>query len=354
LKRDRIVIQELIRIDTTMLDLPKALEAQTDALKAMTAMLLEMKTDRNDPYEPGFEIEEENEQRDDPMGELMSAAQNIIAESHESVDNEEAQGEEVVSDAVRKILEQTSPTTDFAENLQEIVSSSFSKITNPTSITLFEELKTRYKVPANCKEIGVPRVNPEIWSGLPQYVKTKDAKAQHLQQHFSKALIAQAKASEQILDLMAKTKDASLQGILQTVMDSAMSIGLGMKELNTTRKQDLKSSLLPEYTALASSQLPVTEYLFGDNLDANLKLLKSTSKIVKSQVPQSRYHPYGRNIKSTQYSRGNLNFRRQSSVRLPQSTGNFRPFQWRPNSPMIRPNQQSPNRFRKPPNQQRQ
>jgi len=333
-----------------MLDLPKAIEAQTETLKAMTSMLLDMRTDRNHSYElENSELEQDV--GDDACDELMSAAQNIIGETNESADKESTLDDDaLVTDEVRKILDQTSPATDFGDNLQDIVSSSFAKISNPASATLTEELKTRYKIPANCKELGVPKVNPEIWSGLPQYVKTKDAKVQHLQQHLSKALIAQAQTAEQVLDLMAKTKDVALQGILKTLMDSAMSVGLGMKELNAARRQDLKSSLLPEYTGLCSTQVPVTEYLFGDNLESSLKLLKSTSKIVKCHSPQPRYHPYGRFNKSNQNVRGHLNFRRQLSVRTPQMIGNYRPAQWRSNSPMFRPNQAYPNKFRKPGN----
>jgi hypothetical protein len=315
----------------------------------MTSMLLEMKAGSVSQCQ---DVEEEL-LNTDPVDEILAAAKNIVGDPNSIPEKSDQDDDSQISDAIRSILEQTSPPLDFGENLQEVVSSSFSKITSPTSLTLMDDLKNRYKVPANCKQIGVAKVNPEIWSGLPQHIKARDAKAQHLQQHLSKALIAQAKTAEQILKIMSQTKDPSLQSVLQTLMDSAMSVGLGMKELNATRKQDLKSSLLPEYAGLSSGQLPVTEYLFGDNLESSLKLLKSTSKIVRAQVPQGRYHPYVRNPrKYNPNTSGNLNFRRQSFVRTPQMTGQFRQQPWRPNSPMLRPSFPNQHKFRKPGQQQ--
>jgi len=312
------------------MDLPKAIAAQTETFQAMTSMLKELRQ----PTRESKSLDEgivDNESQISAMDDILAAAKNY-AEDSAALDQSQAEGEDEVPDEVREILGQTTPQHEYGEKLLEVVATSFSKITNPMSLTLADELKTRYKVPENCRQLAVPKVNTEIWAGLPQAIKTRDAKSQHLQQHLSRALIAQAKASERILELISKTKNAELQGVLKTQMDSAMAVGLAMKEINGQRKQNLKPSLLQEYAGLASAQLPVTEYLFGDNLEASLKLVKSTSKIVKSGTG-FRYHPYGNRPQKSYGTNnaGNLNFRRQSFRGPHQATGSPRQqAQWQP------------------------
>ena len=311
------------------MDLPSALQAQSETFREMANIFKEMTTPPTGDSAMIETVENEN-LMGDPGTEILTAANKMIDEVGLLSSPETSASAEEISDDVREILNQTAPQADFGDNLHEVVAASFSKITNPVTAPLSEELKARSKVPANCKELAVAKVNPEIWSELPQFAKTKDAKAQHLQQHLSRALISQAKTIEKVLQLISTTKNAELQPILKSLMDSAMSVGQAMKEINVNRKTDLKASLLPEYVGLASANLPVTEYLFGDNLEASLKLLKSTSKIVKSTAPTGRYHPYGtRRFRApSEASSSNLNFRRQS-FRSPQMFGNQRP-QWRP------------------------
>jgi len=309
------------------MDLPKALAAQSETFQAMTSMLKQMK-DAADESPPQHEESVGQEESSSPADDLLMAARNYV---EDSTSHDQSQTElDDISDAVREILAQTAPQTEYGDKLQEVVATSFSKITNPASMTLADELKARYKVPSNCKELAVPKVNTEVWTGLPQLVKAKDARSQHLQQHLSRALVAQAKATEQLLTLISKTKNSELQGILKVQMDSAMAVGLAMKEINLQRKQTLKPSLLQEYAGLASASLPVTEYLFGDNLEASMKLVKSTSKIVRSVLPSTRAHPYGGRPNKNYGAgfTGNLNFRRQS-YGPPRTAGNQRPMQWR-------------------------
>jgi len=312
--------------NSTLMDLPKALQAQTETFRQMTEMLKRMSTpEKNESPASGHVEHDQN-----PTVDLITAATNLVNDSASTITRPVDEAGDISED-VRSILAQTTPQTDFGENLQEVVANSFSKITNQLPSTLIEEMKLKFKVPGNCKQLGVAKVNPEIWAGLPQPVKNKDAKAQHLQQHLSRALIAQAKTAEQIMQVISKTKSADLQPILKSLMDSAMSVGQAMNEINISRKYNLKPSLLTEYSGLASSNLPVTEYLFGDNLESSLKLIKSTSKIVKSVAGSTvRYRPYPTPpYRQNSPNPGHLNFRRQSFRSPQQMIGTQR--QWRPN-----------------------
>jgi len=321
-----------IHTDATLMDLPKALQEQAETFREMTNVLKKLSSPetmmagtaefRNDP---GSSVT--------PTDDLLAVANQMLEDPSANNTDKLVECSDDICDAVRSILNQTAPQTDFGEKLQEVIAKSFARITNPESSNLVEDLKARFKVPENCKELGVAKVNPEIWAGLPQSVKNKDAKSQHLQQHMSRALIAQAKTAELIMQLISKTKSAELQPILKSLMDSAMSVGLAVKEINATRKYNLRPSLLPEYAGLASANLPVTQYLFGDNLDASLKLMKSTSKIVKpSTVTTFRYRPYpAQSYRPNLGNSNSLNFRRQSFRGLQPMTGSPRPNQWRNN-----------------------
>jgi len=317
--------------NATLMGLPEAMTAQADTFQLMTNFLREM-TQPLPNCEAQGSISDETAPSDaeiEPGMGILKAANDMIDQTKSDSEVEASSAEvmdvDELPEAVRNILNQTAPPTEYGDNLQAVVAESFSKMTNHHTNTLFEDLKLKYKTPANCKELGVAKVNPEIWAGLPHALKTRDARSQHLQQHLSRAMIAQAKASERVLDLISKTRNAELQSVLEALMDSSMSVGLAMRQINSNRKLSLKSSLLPEYSGLVGAQIPVTEYLFGDNLEASLKLVKSTSKIVRSSIPMTRYHPYGNRQFRPTTPNGNLNWRRQSFRSPQQMTGIPRP-----------------------------
>jgi len=313
--------------NSTLMDLPRALQAQTETFREMTSMLKNLHSPGEKEKLTDVQVADEPK---DPSTDLITAAGDLLDNSMNTSTSVMEDTDEV-SEAVRCILAQTMPQTDYGENLKDVVASSFSKIANPLPAGLLEDMKAKFKVPGNCKELGVAKVNPEIWAGLPQNVKNKDAKSQHLQQHLSRALVAQARTAEQVMSLLQKTKLPELQPILKSLMDSAMSVGQAVNEVNVSRKYTLKPSLLPEYSGLASAGLPVTEFLFGDNLESSLKLLKSTSKIVKP-ASVTRYHPYQRQqFRSSPHSANHLNFQRQSFRPPRQMTGTPMRSQWRPN-----------------------
>ncbi|CAG7833104.1 unnamed protein product [Allacma fusca] len=66
---------------------------------------------------------------------------------------------------------------------------------------------------------------------------------------------------------------------------------------------------------MCSRATPVTEYLFGDNLDADLKAVVNTNRLVKPPVmPSRRFHPYRSkgHWKGQGSSKGPLNWGRDS------------------------------------------
>ncbi|XP_035701187.1 uncharacterized protein LOC118433382 [Folsomia candida] len=94
--------------------------------------------------------------------------------------------------------------------------------------------------------------------------------------------------------------------ILKLAIDGGNILGDQLQASNMKRRQEVKKLINPEYSAICNKQLPVSEYLFGDNLSETLKTSKAASTVIRSSMTRTtRFRPYN-------FSRntGNLNFQR--------------------------------------------
>ena len=100
--------------------------------------------------------------------------------------------------------------------------------------------------------------------------------------------------------------------IITDTLDGAQALGVAFKEINTRRRFDIKPSLDWEYKGICSHNVPVTEFLFGDNLVESLKSTKSVAGVMKSVVSEKRFQsrPSPYNFNNNNNFRGNLNQRR--------------------------------------------
>jgi len=191
-------------------------------------------------------------------------------------------------------------------------------------------LKT-YKVPSNCELLGVPRVNPEIWNNpaFENQLKSSDAKLQLTQLALSRALVCMAKTADFLYETETKIEPVVRQTVVRSLVDAAASLGNAMRGINNQRKNQMKVAFTAESKALCSTQNKVTKFLFGDDLEKELKLGKSSSKILKGPTPSPRYKPYYRSNTRGSYS-GSLNgrapFRGRGGNRRPyRRTNQFQP-----------------------------
>ena len=78
-------------------------------------------------------------------------------------------------------------------------------------------------------------------------------------------------------------------------MDSARCIGQAQRELSFRRRNELKSAI-PALAPLCSADVPVTEFLFGDKLEEDLKAAQVAAKLVVKPPfvsrASNRYQPY--------------------------------------------------------------
>jgi len=97
---------------------------------------------------------------------------------------------------------------------------------------------------------------------------------------------------------------------MQLVKNGSNLLGQGFQEINARRKLEIKPHLAQEYASICGAKENTTEYLFGDNLEEQLKKSKSASDLVRkfsNRYPAARARPYER-----VQAHGSLNFNRPS------------------------------------------
>jgi DNA-binding PucR family transcriptional regulator len=149
------------------------------------------------------------------------------------------------------ILDSQDGPEEFGEPLSEKVAAFFGKIPNQTlTKENMQRLREMYKVPINGKILGVPKVNPDIWTNLPHAIKQSDARYQFQQQYLSRAIVDQAEIADRLIKEGKTVPKEMSEYLLKATMDNATMIRVAQRELNAKRKAGIKSSVLPEYGAI--------------------------------------------------------------------------------------------------------
>ncbi len=202
---------------------------------------------------------------------------------------------------------------DFGPEITASVASSFLKTVNrPLSKESKSKLCEGIKIPTNCKEFASPKVNPEIWKMLPSNAKLSDVKHQQNQQ----ALATGLSAFSIIADLIISKKSEMPKEIVSTVVklsiDAANILGDQLQQQNFKRKMEIKKYLNSDYAGICSTQIPQSEWLFGDDINERLKTSKATSNLIKNTGIRgaTRFHPYNKSGPVRQSSSGSLNYNR--------------------------------------------
>ena len=134
-------------------------------------------------------------------------------------------------------------------------------------------------MPQNCDKVNVPRVNGEIWHKLKEnkVLKNRDLRFMNIQ----RAIVGGAAAVISIMQALtdgSKTPNQSVTNpaeLFKTGIHALELLGHANYELSIRRKESMRPVLKQEYaTALCGSDLPVTQFLFGDDLSKALREAK--------------------------------------------------------------------------------
>ena len=152
-----------------------------------------------------------------------------------------------------------------------------------------KETCEKHKRPSNVEQPVVPKVNPEIWGILDHNTKSADLKLQRKQKMLIKAVNALACSC----DTCVGSKSQELKNLIKNPSD-AMSLNMKVvHEISLERRSRILSSpnVNKKYRKL-STDLPVTDFLFGNDLKAVLSSFDSTSKLGSNYVQSSRGKKY--------------------------------------------------------------
>ena len=133
--------------------------------------------------------------------------------------------------------------------------------------------------PKNCTRLDVVRVNDGIFNNLGKEIKTNDVLGQKVQRPIIKGVTIMV----QIKDMLMNGKQSEIdRNKVSTLLNDAIALVKdGSHELDLRRRSVLKDQLKPEYRSLASEFSPVTELLFGEELENQLTRLRNLTKLLQ-------------------------------------------------------------------------
>ena len=134
-----------------------------------------------------------------------------------------------------------------------------------------KELSAKYLVPGNCKRLEVPVVNREMWTALKDK-QEGDLAMQAIQKHLKTALVPNLMALE-----IYKNKGDQTQ-IPQLLKDGFKILANGICQCNRKRKALIKPGIPAKYRKVCNLDIPITENLFGDDIDSRVDEIERQEK----------------------------------------------------------------------------
>ena len=142
-----------------------------------------------------------------------------------------------------------------------------------------KDLYEKYKTPANCKYLCVPKVNLELWHDLSKEPKSEDRGLQELQNGI-------VKASQPIIQLfdsaLKARKDKSSMDpnvLLPLLTDTVTFLGHASFLTCLKRREFLKTEIAKPYQSVCNRSNAITTFLFGDELPKHIKEIGEVNKI---------------------------------------------------------------------------
>jgi len=204
------------------------------------------------------------------------------------------------------VLDDIAQSLDEAERTAAPVSEKLANVASKRWLHKLSDDQLKAKVekyhrPVNCGKIVVPKVNEEIWSKLPRPARGKDLKFSRLQTNMTKVGHIAVKSTEMLLQLKAKVDSSFAEEFKELVVmttDAIALLGHASFELSQIRREEIKPNLHKDYGDLCSANVPVTELLFGDELQTQLTHIRATNKIssTTSSSHPLRHTYYGQNL----------------------------------------------------------
>ena len=250
-------------------------------------------------------------------------ADDSTPEGIESVVNNDSHnnGEDHTGSQVQEedlLLAEIAQAMDEAEKTAPNISDQLAKIINSRWLnklsdeSLHEKLDAHLR-PANCDRLITPKVNPEIWGRLDKETHAKDIKLSYLQSNLTAVGNVMSKTTDMLLQARADKNRVDVETIIRMNMDAIAIMGHTTYNLAQRRSDVIRPTLNKDYATLCASHVPVTTFLFGDELQTQLNHIRASNKTknTASASYTSQKRPY-------------------TQGQVPARLGSYKPFLWKP------------------------
>ena len=151
-----------------------------------------------------------------------------------------------------------------------------------------DEIITRYKLPSNCEKLAPPMVNPEIWNDIAKKAQTYDRFLRDIQSLLATRIIPIIKLAEILKGQIKNNKEAK-----QMISDAVTLIGQAQFNLSLRRRYMIRPQLKKKYSNLCGVNTPITSFLFGDDIQKEIKKCDTSMSIAKDQYGNQFNSQYG-------------------------------------------------------------
>ena len=160
---------------------------------------------------------------------------------------------------------------------------------------LLEAKMQKYKRPKNC-EYFVPKVNGEMWSCLDHSARSEDIRSQKRQEVIATAVNVIAGMAQDCMTGKLTNNDVLLEGLT----DAAGLMLKVMHDIAIDRRRKIVSgsNIDRKYKKLASANIKVTQFLFGDDIKGACAEIDTSSKLGSGFTRSARgrkFFPGGKN-----------------------------------------------------------
>lgn len=130
----------------------------------------------------------------------------------------------------------------------------------------------RHLLPENCTKMAVPKMNKCIFNlkSFSEFQTRNERNLYNTQQTLLSATSAIIEVVEKILQSDEGKKPLNSKDVVMNCLDAITLLGSVNTDLNNKRKQNVRTSLNPQYRDLCNPSRPCNEFLLGDDLQKGM------------------------------------------------------------------------------------
>ena len=125
-----------------------------------------------------------------------------------------------------------------------------------------------------------PTSESKIWARIDHNAKQLDLRASSIQTNLVKVGAILARSTDKLLSLaQAEVTSSEIKALITFNTDAMALLGHASCDLSQRGRETLKPHLNKEYATLCASHVPITSFLFGDDLQAQLNSIRATNRV---------------------------------------------------------------------------